>query len=288
MENWFELKVYLPLEWRDIVSSRLFELGAQGVVEDATFVSGYFPENDKVRVDAEWPPCLALLIELSPTKHQVRWEWLPVPEVNWVDKYKETFKAQKLTNNFFLQPAWDTSSPIPSEMIPIRMELGQAFGTGLHSSTRLALRLLESIVGKFGDPGNISVLDVGTGTGILAIGAEKLGVGRIHAFDIDEVSVEVAATNLRENECRVVTLSTEPIEKVTETYDIVVANILLETHKLLQGQYHRVCKKSGYLILSGFLSNQLREYRRLVDPQQWKILQECHLQDWGALLLGRK
>lgn len=292
MDIWYELKVYLSKDFppilKEVISSKLFELGAQGVVEDQGFVSGYFPEVDRARVSEEFPPSLEQIRAMTASKTLPTWEWCQVPEVNWVEKYKEHFKAQKLTNLFFLQPAWDKETVVPPEMIPIRMELGQAFGTGLHASTRLALRLVESIVGKFGNPREASLLDVGTGSGILAIGADKLGVGKIHAFDIDEVSVEVAAVNVKENDCRRITLDTQPIEKVSGRYDIVVANILLETHKLLDSHYYRVCKDNGYLILSGFLSYQLKAYQKALPKEHWKVLQECHLQDWGALLLGRR
>ena len=292
MDIWFELKIFLSKDFppilKEVISSKLFELGAQGVVEDLGFVSGYFPEKDKARVTEQLPNSLEQLQSLMPSKALPRWEWCQVPEVNWVEKYKEHFKAQKLTNLFYLQPAWDKETAVPPEMIPIRMELGQAFGTGLHASTRLALKLTESIVGKFANPGELSLLDVGTGSGILAIGAEKLGVGKIHAFDIDEVSVEVAAVNVKENDCHRITLDTKPIEQIKERYNVVVANILLETHRLLDSHYYRVCKDNGYLILAGFLSYQLKDYRKSLPKEHWKVLQECHLQDWGALLLGRK
>lgn len=292
MDTWYELKVYLSKDFppllKEVISSKLFELGAQGVVEDQGFVSGYFPESDRPRVTELFPASLEQLKSLMTSKTVPRWEWCAVPDVNWVEKYKEHFKAQKLTNLFYLLPAWDKETVTPPEMMSIRMELGQAFGTGLHASTRLALRLVESIVGKYANPEAISLLDVGTGSGILAIGADKLGVGTIHAFDIDEVSVEVAAVNVKENECRRITLDTQPIDKVTKRYDVVVANILLETHKLLDSHYYRVCKDNGYLILSGFLSYQLQAYRKTLPKEHWKVLQECHLQDWGALLLGRR
>lgn len=290
MSDWLELKTYFPRprpELKDVISSRLFEVGAHGVVEETHFVSGYFPASERVAVEKEWPAFLEELKERSELTEGLKWEWLPVPDVNWVEKYKETFKGQKLTHTFYLQPAWDKETQIPAQMIPIKMELGQAFGTGLHASTRLALRLLESVVGRFADPEKLTVMDVGTGTGILAIAAEKLGAGAITAIDIDEVSVEVARVNLKENESERITLGTEPLPQFRQEFDIVVANILLETHKQLQAHYRQVCKKNGYLILSGFLSYQLPLYKKWLQGQGWKTLEECHLQDWGALLLGR-
>jgi ribosomal protein L11 methyltransferase len=287
MEKWYELKVFVAAAGKDAVSSRLFEIGAQGVVEDIGFVSGFFPESAKAEMQDEWPAYVDSLMEMN-SALAIRWEWKEVEDVDWTEKYKETFKAQKLTNLFYLQPAWDKTGKVPAGMLPIRMELGQAFGTGLHSSTRLALHLVQSIAAKFWDPNSISLLDVGTGTGILAIAAEKLGMGDIFANDIDEVSVEVAKENLVANECSLIALSTRPIDEISKQYDIVVANILLETHKHLQPHYSRLCKPHGYLILSGFLSYQLRDYYRFINKSEWKLLEEYHLQDWGACLFGRR
>lgn len=290
--NWFELRIFLAppnapgntSQWKDIFSSRLFEMGAQGVVEDTGYVSGYFPEDVKEKVTSEWQPYYATVRDSS----LARWEWCLVPEVDWVEKYKEHFKAQKLTNLFFLQPAWDETSRIPAEMIGIRMELGQAFGTGLHASTRLALRLLQSVVGRFWSPEHLSLLDVGTGTGILAIAAEKLGLGTLLANDIDAPSIDVARENIEANRCRKIELTTRPLEAIKGQYDIVLANILLETHRQLERDYARVCKQDGFLILSGFLSHQVGPYLRSLPKGEWKVIQHASLQEWGACLLGRR
>ncbi len=101
--------------------------------------------------------------------------------------------------------------------------------------------------------------------------------------------MEVARENLVANRCQQIELSTRPIEAIKSSYDIVVANILLETHKQLQPHYSHVCKLGGFLILSGFLSYQVRNYFKwLKNSQEWKVLEECHLQDWGACVLGRR
>ena len=223
--EWFEIRVLteLPIPLKEVVTHQWFELGALGVDESEIIkgkprFSAYFEIGNKEKVIQDWVIFLSSLD--SPRK--IEWQSVPVLQENWAEKYREFYRAQKLSHSFFLKPAWDEITAAPSDLITIRMDPGQAFGTGLHATTRLTLQLFERALGYYLDASQLSLLDVGTGTGILAIAAAKLGVGKITAVDIDEIAVETAAENFEINQVKGVALSGTPIQNIKEKFDIIL------------------------------------------------------------------
>lgn len=265
--EWFEIRVTVEVNQKDAVENRLFELGARGVsdleVGKTAAVVGYF--DGKVapvalREISVYLESLATLFQLKPFPKP---EMSPVADANWVELHKEFYKAQKLSSTFFLLPAWDKETKVPNGMIPIVMDLGQAFGTGLHPSTQLAMHLMERVLDGSQEPAPMNLIDVGTGTGILAIVAEKLGVGHIEAMDIDPVAVEVAEECLKLNHCHAIHLFTGELGQIKEPANVIVSNILLEVHVGLVQTYHKLLKPNGWIILSGLLTHQLPEVETL-------------------------
>jgi ribosomal protein L11 methyltransferase len=262
--TWLEIKLETPQTMKDPIVNRLFELGAQGVNEtdiaDKAWVrvSAYFEDKAGKAAAEELPAYLASLKEIFPEEPVVKWESVAVPMENWSETYKDFYRAQKLTHLFFLRPAWDTKTPIPEEMLPIVMEPGQAFGTGLHPTTRLCMRRLERLISIYPRQANINLLDVGTGTGILAIAAYKLGIRKITATDIDPLAVTASKENFELNDCAGIQVSDQDLGAIGGEFHVIVSNILLDTHIQLRADYRRLLKPGGQLILSGVLVSQRR------------------------------
>jgi ribosomal protein L11 methyltransferase len=168
------------------------------------------------------------------------------------------------------------------------MEPGQALGTGLHPSTQLCVGLIERATKHLSHLEKRSLIDVGTGTGILAIVADKLGVARVSAIDNDPIAVETARENLTMNGSTAVQLSSDSLPVFQETFDIVVSNILLETHKELAGDYRRLVKDGGLLILAGLLTQQKEEIDRLFSHQGFVLEISESWQEWLALMYVRE
>jgi ribosomal protein L11 methyltransferase len=168
------------------------------------------------------------------------------------------------------------------------MDPGQAFGTGLHATTRLTLQLFERSLGYYLDASRLSLIDVGTGTGILAIAASKLGVGKITAVDVDPIAVETAHENFQTNHTTEIALSDTPIQNIHEKFDIILANILLETHMELLKEYKRLMKPRGHLILSGLLAWQKAPILAALKKEGFITEVIDHLQDWlGVYAISR-
>ena len=143
--------------------------------------------------------------------------------------------------------------------VVIEIDPGRAFGVGTHASTRLVLLALEGLYKK-SLLKDRDVLDCGTGSGILAIAAAKLGASSVNAIDIDTEAVEVARRNIHLNHCHgIVSVSTTPLWKVEGPFDIVLANIEKDTLIFLSKDFSRVVKREGMLILSGILDKQAQE-----------------------------
>jgi len=284
--EWIEVRLEVDEELRESVSNRLFEIGAEGVSEikdkGVDLYQVYFPKNLEKEVVAQLEEYKSALKALFPNNQEIKFKILEVPGDNWSDKYKEFYKAQKLTQLFYLKPAWDKETQVPHGMIPIIMDPGQAFGTGLHPSTRMCVHMLEHSVRVYRLPEKLKIIDVGTGTGILAMVACHLGVGSVSAIDNDEDAVITAKENLELNGCSQVNISDKPLSEFNQKFDIIVSNILLETHRLLAPEYARLLSDGGELILSGLLAYQKRELESFLLPLGFVSMGACNFQEWAA------
>lgn len=286
--DWFAVDVQVSDASREAIVSRLFDVGAQGVDESdalgATRVRGYFLAADAPNAVDAMKGYLDELDALVPGTKGLEVSVSPIRTENWAEVHKDFYRPQPLSNLFYLKPTWDKSVVVPEGMIPILMEPGQAFGTGLHPSTALALHFLEWAVEQgHVPPEKIRLLDVGTGTGILAIAAAKLGLAYIEATDNDPIAVETAIENARANETPGIKIHAGDLSTVDGPFDIVLANILLETHQELARAYARVLKPGGTIILSGLLGQQRNDAEAAMTAAGLVLDSTKSMQEWIAM-----
>jgi ribosomal protein L11 methyltransferase len=287
--EWIQIQVFVSDEsLKEAVSNFFFDIGAEGVSETidkgvSQGVCACFPREKQIAIERELDNYFSSLEEIFPNARHLKYNVSVVPKDNWAEKYKEFYKAQKLTERFFLRPKWDSETKLPPEMFSLILDPGQAFGTGLHQSTRLSMKLIEDTALMNPDLSSLKLLDVGTGTGILAIVAHKLGFGHVVAIDNDEDAVRVAEENLKDNQSKEVKLSSIPLSQISERFDVIVSNILLETHLELCSDYQRLLKPGGILILAGLLGGQISEVTGVLFKKQFVLQQQYLLQEWAAL-----
>jgi len=174
----------------------------------------------------------------------------------WRDAYKQYFKVTPLGARLVIRPSWEPYAPAPHEVV-VTVDPGRAFGTGTHESTRLLMQALDRRV-----QGGEQVLDVGCGTGILAICALALGAARADCIDVDPDAVAVTRENAEENGVSErVAASTTPVEEVTSQYEIVLANIQASVLVPLADAIAARVAPGGLLLLSGILIGQEDEVR---------------------------
>jgi ribosomal protein L11 methyltransferase len=186
-----------------------------------------------------------------------------------------------------VKPSWQTYTPRPDDVV-VELDPGMAFGTGLHPSTRLCLVALEEYL----TPG-MRVLDVGTGSGILAIAAARLGAGPVLATDIDPIAIQAARANVAANEVEHI-VSVEPgswptLEPQDQAFDIVLVNILAETIvELLDEGLAHYLKKAGLIVVAGIIESQEAMVAEALGAQGVDIVKRLQEKDWVALVGSKR
>ncbi len=224
------------------------------------------------------------LATLEPAVH---WSVESIADSDWNRLWKEHFKPQRLTDRLVVKPSWTDYRPQPEDLV-IELDPGMAFGTGHHATTRLVLQLLEEYVCA-GHPCG-TVLDIGTGTGILAMAAALLGCSRVTAVDNDQEAVRVATDNVRANRLSDrITVSDTPLDQLPADYDIVMANII---HDTLVELADNICGRlalGGILILSGILrGDQTASIRSHYAGRRLACIRIIEADEWAAVVLQRK
>jgi len=208
------------------------------------------------------------------------------PEDEWRDAWKRHFHVVRVAPRIVIVPSWETYEPAAQDVV-LDLDPGRAFGTGAHASTRLCLRELDAL-----EAAGLAVerfLDVGTGSGILAIAAAKLWSGaRGLALDIDPLAVEAAKENLDRNGIRSVATSDDSLDAVEGAFDLVVANIQADALERMAPAL--VARTRGTLILSGLLTPQAEptaEVFAALGLRRERVSQLESDAEWSAVVLRR-
>ncbi len=299
--SWLEIVCDVPEEYADVVADFLTQLSGNGVCVDNQCVDAFSTSEipDSVRVaikaylssDSDPAPQMheleQFLSELSRRHPDACFGRPALSSVNaedWSSSWKVHFKPLRVGKRLLIVPTWEDAAQLPGDLV-LRIDPGMAFGTGGHETTRLCLEVLEQVM-ELGNPGSApSLLDLGTGSGILAMAASLLGAGRILALDIDPDAVEVARENLALNQLSSrVECGTTPLEALTERFDIILANILAEELVRLAPYLSGCLHPGGALILSGILAEKEPLVRQGFASQPLTYCQTSCAGEWVAML----
>ena len=213
-------------------------------------------------------------------------EVIGVDEDDWADAWKQYYKPVKCGKKIVIVPMWEKYDAEDDEVI-IKMDPGMAFGTGTHETTRLCLGMMEKHMKK-----DMTVLDMGTGSGILAIYAAKIGAEKIDAYDIDPVAVRVAKENFKENgvedkiHCAVSDLM-QNADKTREKYDFVCANIVADIVIRLSECMGDYVKIGGLCAVSGIIEPQAERVKTAVSEKGFVLIDESKENDWCSFVFKR-
>ncbi|MBM6689731.1 50S ribosomal protein L11 methyltransferase [Fusobacterium mortiferum] len=204
-------------------------------------------------------------------------------EEDYQNSWKKYLFPEKVSEKFVVKPTWREYTPEADELI-IELDPGRAFGTGSHPTTSLCLKLMEENISE-GD----SVIDVGTGSGILMIAADRLGASEIYGTDIDELAVESAKENLELNnisEDKAKVYKGDLISVVeNKKFDVVVANILADVLLILLHDISKVVKPNGKIIFSGIIEDKCELLRREVESLGFTVEEIKADKEWRAMLI---
>lgn len=204
-------------------------------------------------------------------------------EEDYQNSWKKYLFPEKVSEKFVVKPTWREYTPEADELI-IELDPGRAFGTGSHPTTSLCLKLMEENISE-GD----SVIDVGTGSGILMIAADRLGASEIYGTDIDELAVESAKENLELNkisEEKTKVYKGDLISVVeNKKFDVVVANILADVLLILLHDISKVVKPNGKIIFSGIIEDKCELLKREVESLGFTVEEIKADKEWRAMLI---
>lgn len=211
-------------------------------------------------------------------------EFRELTEDDWANAWKKHYHLLRVGQHIVIKPPWQEHQPQLDEVI-IELDPGLAFGTGLHPTTRMCLQALEEHL-----EADAKVLDLGTGSGILAIAAAKLGAGSVLALDNDPLAVKAARSNVQSNGVQnLVTVEPGSLDEATEEFDLVLVNILARVIIELadQGLADRV-RPSGLMLAAGIIEEQEAEVTAALGEHGLEIVERRQEKDWVTLVGGWK
>ncbi len=300
--TWEEITVTVSEAAGEAVTGLFYEVGADGVViedtatwdrfiregnwdayerpeslleADRVMIRGYLPVDgalpDRIRQLRCRLDGLTEFFEGADATVSLR----EIRDEDWSSTWKQFYHTEKIGRRTVISPVWETYEPAEDEVV-IRLDPGMAFGTGNHPTTAGALRYLERYL-EPGDP----VIDVGTGSGILAVAAGLLGAGRILALDNDPVAVRVARENLELNGVRTADVCvSDLLSGITEKARVITANIVADVIIRLLPQARQNMLPGGVFIMSGILDTRWPEVLEACHRHDLKILSVVQEKDW--------
>lgn len=291
MKRWLVVELHLPREFGEAVSNFLIEQGATGIEElegDIKWdrLRTYFQQDGKEKgVLHALRRYLNSLKKIRPEMPRPQVKTATLPEQDWGENWKRFFKPVQVTSRFVVKPPWSRIR-LRKGQIPIDIAPGMAFGTGTHATTILCIRALEEELHSR----SLSVLDVGTGSGILSIVSAKSGAKEVWGIDIDGVAVENARENVEKNHVsEIVKIRKGSIGDLHKKFDVVVANIDLKSLRRMRKPLLGHLNDRGLLILSGILEEEKERIRKhYLETGLLRWIKETQEGEWVCLTFKKK
>ena len=310
--NWLEVSVNTHSESVEVVSSILIELGSKGVsIEDpqdyyqltdeqlewlkvqqkdlyetdTVIVKGYFQpsqwsKDSDVLLHEKIEEIKVYGLQTGPLSVQVK----EVGEEDWANAWKQYYFPVRVTRFLTVVPSWVDYEKEQDDELLIELDPGLAFGTGTHPTTQLSLTALEQTI-----RGNESVLDVGTGSGVLSIASKLLGASKVTAFDIDEMATRVAKENIALNPTigEIEVYENNLLVGVDQKSDLIVANILAEILLQMPEDAYRNLNDTGRLILSGIIESKANEVKEAYEKAGFTLVERMTMREWNCFIMKK-
>lgn len=307
--KWTELSIDTTNEAVEPISNILHEAGAGGVViedsqdrykqnkskfgevyewneedfpKDGVRLKAYLPVNSFLgETVSEIKQAINQLvtydIDIGPNKITLN----EVNEEDWSTAWKKYYKPVKISKRITVSPTWEDYKKESEDEIVIELDPGMAFGTGTHPTTVLSIQALERYVQE-----NQVVIDVGCGSGVLSIASVYLGAKHVHAFDLDEVAVKSAKSNVKVNGLanQITVKQNNLLQNVTVQAEIIVANILAEIILLFEKDAFQLLKPNGIFITSGIIQTKKQEVKAALENVGFVIVEINEMEDWVSII----
>lgn len=298
--KWLKITVSCPAEAAEAVSDLIWVLSGVGVEirplagQTANSITGFFSLGETADREqpasavSQWMERLSAdlsrlygLYNLDPPVLTTE----IIDDRDWATSWQQFFSAFEIIPGLVIKPSWEEGTYEDRKVIT--MDPGMAFGTGQHASTRLALSFLASCFTSPAGGSPKKMLDVGTGTGILAMAAALFGADQVMAIDHDPEAVRIAMHNVRTNRLDWnIGVSDRPLTEVQGRYDLICANIVHDVLVEMAPDLKRLLDENGRLVLSGILrGKQERHLEEVFAANNLKLVCTDHEEEWVAMYL---
>lgn len=285
--RWADIAVATTSQAQDAVSNLMIENGCGGVAiqgEAPVVVNCFLPVNDQIeqrllRIQTRIKELSTFGLDVGPGEISIKY----AEEKDWAEAWKQFYHTIKVGRRIVIKPAWEEYEPSRDDVV-VEVEPGMTFGTGLHATTRLCLEALEAHL----RPG-WNVVDFGTGSGILAMAAAKLGASLVIAFDADETAARVARQNVQRNDLEefIEVHQTDKLDFITDQVDLVTANIISETIMTNADALARLLRTGGVLIASGITESKSLDVEQSLRNAGFDIADTLSEEEWVAVIARR-
>lgn len=309
--NWTEITIKTSPEATEAVYGVLYAFNAGGIsVEDSTLVNDANRstslwdvidddilaryQTNTATIKAYFPPetnIEDIIIRLREGMTRAG-EYIPsafdistasVDEQDWENSWKKYYKPIRVGRNILIKPLWETAETTENDIV-LELDPGMAFGTGTHETTRMCLALLEDYINT-----DSVMLDIGTGSGILAIAAAKMGAQSVTAGDIDPVAVKIARENAEINKAadKINIVCGNLTECIDGKYNIITANIIADAIIQLTENISGFLTDDGIYITSGIINHRIDDVKNALEKSGF-IIKQCKTEgDWAAIVCTR-
>ena len=294
MNSWWEIKVLCDPTLEDLVFWRFETYSGRGTSSQKRglnrWVKAYFPQEQFQMLDLA---AIALRLKQDALCAELPLplvEWQLIDEEDWAKSWKQHWQPQEIGDRFLINPAW-IAPPKNSDRLILKMDPGAAFGTGAHATTQLCLESLEM---RLGDPSDqLTLADIGCGSGVLSIGALLLGAHQAYAVDIDPLAVRTTQENRVLNHIEAERLWVKQgsldtlIKHQTAPVDGILCNILAEVILDLIPSMAAIAKPDAWGILSGILLDQSKLVADTLEDNGWVVATLWRRKEWCCLNIRR-
>jgi ribosomal protein L11 methyltransferase len=279
--SYHEFTISVSGLFKDRLVKRLTDLGCLGVIDQNEAIVAYFPEIAESATITSELSLMQALIEKSGSADGLTFTHRLIPEQDWNETWKKGFVPIDVGERFTILPPWEEKK---TGRVNLIIDPGMAFGTGHHETTRSCLVLMEKYVAQSRKE---TFLDLGTGTGILAIAALKLGYQKVIAVDTDPLAVDASRTNIVQNDAGEIEIRESSIAGL-EAQDFIAANLISGVLVLLAPEIASHLKPGGVAVLSGILAGQDDEVVEAMKQAGLKLVELYPDGKWISLAVRRE
>lgn len=276
---YYEVSIRSPEESREAIINRVMEMGSSGVSEKDGNIVAYFEDRGQIDMISGELRLFRDVLASSGLNPDFSFRYILLPERDWNENWKKTFSPIDVGENLTIVPSWLQGR---TNRIPLVIDPGMVFGTGYHETTRTCLSLIEKYAGR---TDKRFFLDVGTGTGVLAIGAAKLGFASVVAVDTDPMAVDAGLTNAELNGLENMAVLQGDITVVHGSFDFITANLLSEILIGIAGELALRLNPGGLAVLSGMLPGQEGGVITKFREEGFSLIERIDTGNWVTLVV---